>query len=76
MYSPDTCIFITNSDNTITSNISKNKYLGISPDSIEYTFNNMRIFAEEHSLTRGGISSVINGNRKLIEDGYLKGQIN
>ena len=23
MYSPDTCIFITNSDNTITSNISK-----------------------------------------------------
>ncbi len=64
MYSPDTCVFISNSSNTIASNISKNKYLGISPDNTEYTFSNMRIFAEEHSLTKGGISSVINGKQK------------
>lgn len=64
IYSPDTCKFITNSENTIVSNISKSKYLAISPTGEQIEFTNMRIFAENHNMTKGGISSVITGKQK------------
>lgn len=63
LYSPETCMFISSSLNTIISNESKHKYIGISPEGIEFTFNNMRIFAEEHELKRQGIGAVINGDQ-------------
>lgn len=64
LYSPETCMFISNSLNTIISNESKHKYIGVSPSGEEFSFNNMRIFAQEHDLTRQGIGAVVTGEQK------------
>lgn len=64
IYSLENCSFISNSLNTAISNISKNKYLAISPDGEEIIFNNMREFAESHNMKRQGIGAVVNGDQK------------
>lgn len=63
VYSPETCLFITNSENTILSNVSKNSYEATSPSGSKYLFTNQREFAEAHGLERRGISSVISGTQ-------------
>lgn len=61
IYSPETCMFLTSSFNTTISNKATRKYKAISPTGEEIVFQNMRIFAEEHGMTKEGISSVISG---------------
>lgn len=63
IYSPETCCFIYEGDNTTLSNISKNLYCGIDPNGNKYYFSNQREFAQQHNLTKGGISSVISGRQ-------------
>lgn len=64
VYSLETCCFITNSENTILSNVSTSSYQAIDPTGKKYFFTNQREFAELHDMTRKGISSVISGAQK------------
>ena len=61
IYSPETCQFIYNGDNTKASNRSKNIYKGIDPSGNIFYFRNQRRFAETHNMTKEGISSVVRG---------------
>lgn len=63
IYNLENCSFITNSLNTIISNVSHHSYIGISPDGTEYKFSNMRVFADEHNMNKRGISAVITGEQ-------------
>ena len=64
IYCKEKCSFIPTVLNVVLSNYSVSKYKGVSPEGEEYLFSNMRLFAEEHGMTRKGISSVISGRQK------------
>ncbi len=64
VYSPETCQFIYEGDNTKLSNISKSVYKGISPENEIFYFKNQRIFSEKYGLDRRGISAVVSGQQK------------
>lgn len=68
IYSPETCIFISKSENVSESTTRKNltglTYIGVSPDGEEYEFTNQKEFADRYDMNSSLIHACINKKRK------------
>lgn len=70
-YCAENCQWLTTADNTAKSNCTtrrrypdnKQKYFGISPDGVEYIFDNAAQFEREHNISRGFIGRCVHNER-------------
>lgn len=59
LYSLDTCVFISKSENNKYKPNQQKKIIGTSPEGQIYTFYNQSVFAKEHGLSQNKISACV-----------------
>ena len=64
VYSPSTCIFVTQEENVKHSKLPKSTYVLLSPTGERFYFNNQKEFSEEHGLPRSHVSKLLRGLTK------------